>query len=268
MKLTSLDQLSHDDTEEIGPMDPNLRVVFFAHPRSGSSSLYQILQLHPALNILEEPFHENFTRWYPEQKNYHDLVRNIPSLDAQLVDIFSTYNGIKVLDYQLPRDLAVHLLQRRDCKFIFLRRKNLLQSVVSVLIAEQTQLWKKWEMTKPLEEYYRNIQPLDVHDIQQRVTYLKERLDFFESVIDARPEDTAIKLTYESIYFAPPVQRDAQIAAIWNFLKIAPIESAQLQYYLRPEEVKINSAETYAMVPNAQDVQQFCGNDVTGWLYE
>src|SRR5688572_14229881 len=249
-------------------MSSNLRIILFAHPRSGSSSLYQILQLHPELNILEVPFNENFTHWNPDNKNYRDRIHDIPSLEAQLAEIFAAYNGVKMLDYQLPDELAIHLLQRRDCKIIFLRRKNLLQSIVSVLIAEQTQLWKKWEMTKPLENYYCNLHPLDVREIQRRVAELKQHLDFFEWVIDALPDDKPIKLTYEDLYFSPPAQRDVQIAAMWNFLGVIPLESEQLQYYLQPEAVKINSAATYALVPNAHDIQRSCGNDVTGWLYE
>lgn len=89
-------------------MNSNLRIVHFAHPRSGSSSLYHILQLHPDLNNLDEPFNENFARWKPHNKNYRDFIHDIPSLDTQLADIFAAYNGLKVLDYQLPEDLAVH----------------------------------------------------------------------------------------------------------------------------------------------------------------
>ena len=249
-------------------MNTDLRIVFFAHPRSGSSSLYQILQLHPELNILEEPFNENFTRWNPHHKNYRELIHDTTSLDAQLMDIFATYNGVKVLDYQLPNELAVHLLQHRGYKIIFLRRKNLLQSVVSVLIAEQTRLWKKWEMNKPLADYYRDLHALDVRAIQQRVKDLKQHLEFFESVIAALPTGKAIKVVYEDFYFAPAIQRNAQIDAIWNFLGIKPLASEQLQYYLEPEKVKINSAATYSFLPNASDIQQLCGNDMTGWLYE
>jgi hypothetical protein len=249
-------------------MNRNIRIVFFAHPRSGSSSLYQILQLHPELNILEEPLNENFTRWNSNNKNYRELVHDIPSLDMQVAGIFTTYNGIKILDYQLPEDLAVHILQHLDCKVIFLRRKNLLQSVVSVLIAEQTHLWKRWEMTKPLDEYYRNLQPLDIQEIQQSVSALRRRLDFFESVIDARSGDAAIKLTYKDLYFSESSQQNQQIAAIWNLLTIAPLELERYQYYLRPEAVKLNSAATYARLPNAGEIQERCGNDVTGWLFE
>src|SRR5512139_3467727 len=74
-------------------------VVFLARPRSGSSSLYEILQSHPALNILEEPFNENFTRWDTGSKNYLEFVHDIPSLDAHVVEIFTKHNGIKILDY-------------------------------------------------------------------------------------------------------------------------------------------------------------------------
>ena len=249
-------------------MDPNIRVIFFAHPRSGSSSLYQILQLHPELNILEEPFNQNFTLWNSNNKNYRALVHDIPSLDMQVAEIFTTFNGIKILDYQLPADLAVHILQHRDYKIIFLRRKNLLQSVVSVLLAEQTHLWKRWEMIKPLDEYYQDILPLDIQDIQQRVTDLKHGLDFFESIIDMRSRDEVVKLTYEDLYFSEISQQNQQIDAIWSLLNIVSLELEQYQYYLRPEAVRLNSATTYALLPNAREIQASCGNDVTGWLFE
>lgn len=246
----------------------NQNILFLAHPRSGSSSLYEILQSHPALNILEEPFNENFTRWEAGNKNYIELIRDIPSLEAQIAEIFAEFTGIKILDYQLPPGLIAHLLRRADCKVIFLRRRNLLQSVVSVLIAEQTRLWKKWEMTKSLEEYYQNLQPLDIVDIQQRVAELKRRLDFFESIIDERPAHEAVKLTYEELYFSKPSRQEGQINAIWDMLGLPPLKLERHRIYLQPETARVNSTVTYAMLPNAQEIDKACGNDATGWLYE
>ena len=244
------------------------RFLFLAHARSGSSSLYEVLQSHPELNILEEPFNENFTRWNPANKNYLELVRDIPSLEAQVKEMFEIYNGIKILDYQLPPDFIAHLLRRPDCKIIFLRRRNLLQAVVSVLIAEQTRLWKKWEMTKPLEEYYRDLQPLDVADVRQRVEETKRRLDFFESVVDERAKNETVKLTYEELFFSEPTHQAKQLAAIWELLHIAALDLEQHRAYLQPEEAKINSAATYAFLPNAREIDAVCGNNLTGWLYE
>ena len=245
-----------------------VKVLLFAHPRSGSSSLYQILQLHPQLHLLEEPFNEGFTTWNPQAKNYRALAVDIPSLDAQVADILTTYTGLKMLDYQLPDPLVVHLLQRPDWTVIFLRRRNLLQAVVSVLIAQQTTVWKTWDMQQPLAAYYQNLQPLSIADIQQRVIELKQHMNHLEVVVDQRSPAATIKLVYEDLYFAPALQREAQIAALWKALKLEPLPREPLQPYLQPEQAKVNSPTTYALLPNAQEIHERCGNDVTGWLYE
>jgi LPS sulfotransferase NodH len=181
-------------------MKTDLRILLFAHPRSGSTSLYKILQLHPSINILEEPFNENFPDWDPQNKNYRELIMGIPSLDLQIVEFFQTHNGIKLLDYQLPDDLGVHILTRSDFKIIFLRRKNLLQTVVSLLISEQTRVWKRWELTKPIEAHYRNLQPLNIKEIQLRIKTLQKHLDYFETVIDKLPPKQFMKFTYEGLF--------------------------------------------------------------------
>lgn len=241
-------------------------VILFAHPRSGSSSLHQILQLHPELNILEEPFNEHFIEWNPDNKDYHSIAGDIPSLDAQLVDIFNEYSGVKVLNYQLADELAVHLLQRSDCKIIFLRRRNILQSVVSWLLAEQTQLWKRWELLQPFDDYYRNLQPLDVIEIQRRIVYLREHMDFFENIVDRLPKRKAIKVTYEELYFASPKQRQRLFDKIWKFLNINPLPQIEYQNYALPEIAKINSGATYSLIPNIDEIRACCGNDETGRL--
>ncbi len=247
-------------------MSPHRRVILFAHPRSGSSSLYQILQLHPQLNILEEPFNEGFTGWAPNNPDYLTLVHDVASLDVVLEGMFKTYNGVKVLGYQLPTEAAVHLVHRPDCAIVFLRRRNVLQSVVSVLIAHQTELWKKWEMRQPLEMYYRNLQPLDIAEVRDRVAGLQQHLDFFESVVDARTDGATIKFVYEDLYFAPPEQRNKQIDAMWTMLGLPRLDHASYQHFLRPEDAKINGPATYAWLPNAEEIDRACGSDDTGWL--
>ena len=249
-------------------MDEQLQLIFFAHARSGSSSLLKILQLHPDLHLVEEPFHEDFASWGPDNPNYRDQIHDQASLDKQLDTIFATYNGLKVLEYQLPDDLIAHLLQRPDRHVLFLRRRNLLQSVVSAMIGQQTQLWKTWDMTQPLEEYYRHLQPLDIGEVKQQISGLQEHLDYCEKTVNNRSGTPALKLIYEDLYFAPEDQRNQQIDSIWPWLGIAPLASEQLQYYLTPKTAKVNSATTYAYLPNAQEIEQECGNERTGWLYK
>jgi hypothetical protein len=63
-------------------------------------------------------------------------------------------------------------------------------------------------------------------------------------------------------------QQLQQIEAIWPFLQLPPLKDERIEYYLSPEKVKINSLETYQMIPNAQEIEDKCGSDRTGWLFK
>ena len=243
------------------------RVILFAHPRSGSSSLYQILQAHPALDILEEPFNEKFSSWAPGNKDYLDVVTDVSSFDEQLAEIFERRNGVKVLDYQLADDLNFHLLRRGDCRVVFLRRKNVLQSAVSAEIAEQTQLWKMWDAAKPRREYYRNLAPISLDAVQRRVGALHRHMSVLEAVVDALPSGQAIKLTYEGLYSDEIAARAARIDAVWDWLELPRLEPSSYEYYLG-NRVKMNAEHMYAYLPNDREIDAACGSDETGWLYE
>lgn len=259
---------SDDVTLPIKCIADELKLILFCHARSGSSSLFQILQLHPQLNILEEPFNERFNVWYPDEKNYLNLIKDRASLDEQLSEIFSKYNGIKVLQYQLPEDLYRYMLLKPECRVIFLRRMNLLQAVVSGLIAVQTQLWKRWEMDRPIDKIYANLKPLSIEDIQERIKYLHKNLDMFEEVILSRPVGTYLRLIYEDLYFSLPEQRQAYLERIFRFLEFDMIDNDTVQQYLDPKKAKINSPETYMFIPNVIEINERLGNDEIGWLLE
>jgi len=249
-------------------MDDKQRLIFIAHPRSGSSSLYQILQLHPHLNILQEPFNEGFADWSPNGKTYLDKIVDISSFDEQLADIFSQYNGLKMLDYQLDGDVLAYLLEKKELFFIFLRRRNLLQSVVSTMLANQTSVWKMWEMHQTIAESYKALKPLNISKIQSVIWETEQQLAKIERRLDNRPQETVLKFVYEDLYFTSQAQQKRQIEAIWPFLQLPPLEDDRIEYYLSPEKVKINSVESYRMLPNAQEIEEQCGNDQTGWLFK
>jgi hypothetical protein len=248
-------------------MKPDEKVLLFGHPRSGSSNLYQILQSHPALDLIEEPFNENYVKWRSGNKDYLSCVRDIETLDKQLADIFTSFNGVKVLDYQLDDPLIEHLLLRSNFLVVFIRRRNMLQTVVSNLVAVQTNLWKKWDMTRPLEAYYSGLQPLDLDDVRARVEGLSQHIRVCESILDRRADGRGLKIVYEDFYFASREEQAKNVAGLWSFLRLEPIPAADLAYYLRPELTKLNSAATYRFLPNAQDVNDLCGSDQHGWLF-
>jgi hypothetical protein len=247
-------------------MDSSHHLVIFAHARSGSSALYQILQSHPQLHLLAEPFNEGFASWYPDAPKYLERIIDIPSLDEQLEYIFQSYNGIKVLDYQLPEPISVHMLQRRDLKIIFLYRRNLLQSVVSGMLAEQSSIWQKWEIERPIQDYYQQLAPLSISDIRKHIGWSQEYHTFYGQIIAALPEDKRLILVYEDVYLGTPEERAAWLGRIWQFLNLDPVDSSAVQQYLDPHVAKMNSSETYQRIPNVDEINQQLGNDVTGWL--
>ncbi len=256
------------------------KFVLLADPRTGSGSLLGILQTHPDLRILDEPFNHNFVNWEVGNEDYRARVDGKESLDATVDQIFSEYDGFKVSGYQLhgdevgglPRDieedLVSHLLRRPEVKIVFLRRLNVLQSVVSNLIAGQTGVWQKWDMTGPVDAHYANLSPLDEADVLRRVEWLAAHLDRCESILKERSQNDWLEIVYEHFYFAALTDQEKQLNDLWEFLGVAPLDVTQIEHYLRPADARLNSTETYALVPGIDRINDRCGSEETGWLWE
>jgi hypothetical protein len=68
------------------------------------------------------------------------------------------------------------------------------------------------------------------------------------------------------VYLGTPEERASWLGRIWQFLNLDPIDSSAVQQYLDPHMAKMNSYETYQLIPNIDEINQQLGNDVTGWL--
>jgi hypothetical protein len=244
------------------------RLLLLAHPRSGSSNLYEILQLHPGLNICNEPFNENFVRWTPRNKNYRELVHDRSSLEAVLDEIFTDFNGLKLQSYQLPEEWVARLIGRPDFRVLFVHRRNVLQAVVSVLIGEQTGLWHRWDMDRPLGTYYADLRPLDIEEVRTRVQELAQHVQLLETAIERRTDGRTHKIVYEELFFAEPAEQNHALEALWKFLELDPLASDRIDYFVRPEQSKLNSPATYRLLPNADEIEDACGDNTTGHLFE
>ncbi|MEX0875353.1 MAG: hypothetical protein WD646_02400 [Actinomycetota bacterium] len=249
-------------------MARDLEFIVFAHARSGSTTLCNALQLNPQLRILIEPFNETFTQWRPGAKNYRELVKDTESLDLYLDEMFVDHNGVKALDYQMPRSIYAHMVSNPDRRVVFLKRANILQSVVSVLISEQTGVWHSWDLKDPVEERYRDLEPLSIADIRKRIGDLKREMGFYDGVISARPPEATLELTYEDLYLHGVEQRQQLLEETFAFLGVAPPPREETEKLMDPGRTKLNSDSTYLRLPNASEIQQAVGNDETGWLLD
>jgi hypothetical protein len=245
------------------------RLVLLAWPRSGSSSLWQILREHPELELMpDEPFNEQFTEWSPGNPDYLGRVRDVQTLDEVLGELFGVWRGIKVLTYQLDEEQLRHLVIRDDLRIIFIRRRNLLQIAVSDRIAKQTGVYNRWDVQggERLERRYDSLRPLDVDDLRSYVRDLTAHLAWVESILSLRSDSHTLRLTYEDLYFASREVQRAQLSALWSFLELAPIDTAHVDYHLSPRTAKLGSHGTYGQLPNAALINAALGADDTGWL--
>ena len=251
-------------------MRPDERMVLLSWPRTGSSSLWRILGAHPGLRLMaDEPFNENFIDWSPGNPDYLSRIASgVGPLFTVLDELFCTYDGVKILDYQLDDEQLTALLTRRDLHVIYLRRRNLLQTSISDRIAKQVRLWNRWDLHhgEDASERYRSLQPLDIDDLRAYITDLRTHLTWIDTVLERRTDAPVLQIRYEELFLADSDRQHEILDTLWAFLDLAPVDPSALVGYLEHRNARLGSAETYGHLPNARQINELLGSEDNGYL--
>ncbi len=242
------------------------RLVVVAHPRSGSNTVVEMLRCHPDLTILNEPFNEDFSTWLPANPDYLAQVTDVASLDQVVDGILVAYSGFKLHTYQLDMELLAHLLSRRDLHVVFLRRRNLLEAVVSSFIAEQTGLWSAWDRDRDLEAYYTDLVPAPLEDVRNLLTWTRDNLAEVAAVLRARDDGRAIELFYEELFLADRATRWQQLGSLWSHLGLSPCTDPRVGRFLENATFRMGGRATYGRLPNLAEIEATLGSDETGHI--
>jgi hypothetical protein len=242
------------------------RLVVVAHPRSGSNALVEILRCHPGLTLLNEPFNENFSSWLPANPDYRARVTDITSLDQVVDGTLAEYSGFKLHTYQLDMERLAHLLSRSDLHVMFLRRRNLLEAVVSSFIAEQTGLWSAWDRERDLEAYYTDLAPVPVEDVRELLRWTVEDLTEVAAVLRTRGDGRALELFYEDVFLADRATRWRVAESLWSHLGLPPCGNPRVGRYLENASFRMGGPATYGRLPNLAEIEASLGNDDTGHI--
>jgi hypothetical protein len=248
-----------------GPTDWPWRVVVLAHPRSGSNSLVEILDRHRDVSIVNEPFNENFASWGPNNPDYLARLVNGELFEDLLDELFAEFTGLKELSYQVDDDALAILVGRPDVKVIALRRRNVLQTAVSQVIAERTGLWKTWDAERNLDDYYRGLPPLDVAEVASRMRWTCDETARIDAAIAALAPGRLKRLDYEDLYESQPADARSVVSDIWSFLDLEPVDAPAVDHFLS-DAVRQARPSTYGQIPNLAEVEAALGNDATGHL--
>lgn len=242
-----------------------LRVVVLAHARSGSNSLVEVLDRHPELSFVNEPLNENFARWGTDNPDYAARLRSGEDFDAIVEELSSQYSAMKELISQLDDTCLDRLVRRPDIRVITLRRRNQLQTAVSQVIAEHTGLWKTWDATKPLDEHYRELPPLDLDLIEQRMRWTIGNIARVDRAVSGVDPTRVLRVVYEDVYLAPPAFQRLWLHELWSFLGLHSYDDPEILHFLS-DAVRQARPSTYGQAPNLAEIEARFGNDVTGHL--
>jgi hypothetical protein len=244
--------------------------LIFALARTGSTTLRRLLQCHPAISCLHEPFN-------PERRNPPETVSDAARLRQEVREIRKKYSGIKhvwdTAGWPFPKGSALNqeLLMQPDQRILFLNRRNVLRRLVSHQIAVQVDAWGMDDQDRTaLRE--RPLVPLDTEALGHFLAREQSAIAEHRRVI-VESGNPFLDLWYEDLFDAgtPLEGREAKLARIFAFLGLKPVRLPKhldrVRLLFDPEDGPLNSAATYRRIPGIDDVEARFGSDSTGHLF-
>ncbi|MBU0577405.1 glycosyltransferase [Patescibacteria group bacterium] len=245
--------------------------IIFTFPRTGSTTLRKLLDLHPDISCAHEPFNEDLDHVENVTNGQYKLedINDVERLNYVLDNIFKSYNCIKHLDLQLPFELNEALLKYPNSKVIFLWRKNLLQRQISNHISMQSQHWQA-DTSAILKS---KLKPIKISRLEKGINsdlkHIKEYRDYLSS-----NDVDFYELAYEDFYDLDlsEDQKLEKLNQLFSYLGVDKMEDEQLikkaKDLFNPQKTKLNSELTYKLIPNIELIEQKIGCKETGYIFK
>jgi hypothetical protein len=246
--------------------------MIFCLGRTGSTTLMRLLNRHPEINCLVEPFNPSCHLEYAPQ------ITDRRSLHTTLDQIYQLHNGIKhVADPDgwpfASTSSNYDLLEYNACRFILLTRINTLRRVVSSEIAHQAGIWHFWKLADRDAMRQFTFKDIDVGKV--RIKIKKEALFLAECRRRLRGRRRQYcELAYESI-FDNDIATDEKLSAIDDIVEFLdfPAFKSEKRYGEVAELLEVrntgsDSMSAYRRIPNIDQIDTELGCDKTGWLFK
>jgi len=246
--------------------------VIFCLARTGSTTLTRLLNLHPQIRCLEEPFNRDY------HSEYALRVTDRESLCAALDEIYQIHNGIKhVADpdgWPFENvELNCDLLDCSGCKFILLRRLNILKRLVSQEIADQTGIWHFWEESDRDAMRRATLKALNISALRSKLAEEKPFLAACRRRLKSSGKQY-YELAYESL-FGSRITRHEQLSVVNDvvaFLGLPEFDVdkryGEVSELLRVSNTGSGAQDMYHRIPNIEEIEIELGRDETGWLFK
>ena len=244
-------------------MHPDLKIAYEAFHVSASVELTNIPNVKDIIEELygfrnwEKTDSNLYCRWqkkpdmeiFPKEGNlnigsYKSLVENV-CLNPFLDKVFETYDGFKILYNQLKRNYKIwdYLSSYPELKVIHTYRKNYLDSLISLILANSSGVWQKKNMNSEIKDRPFYLPPLLVEEYFYTLDF---EIEHFTSMFR-----NSLTIEYNQIF-----DWEKTMKSIQDFLGIKYI-SMQEKY------LKRNTKKAKDLVSNYSELQSMFLN--TKW---
>ena len=241
-------------------------------PRSGSTTLARILNCHPGIDCILEPFH-------PRQGFglFHRLALSERSAHTAINMIFCRWSGLKhVWDaasgWPFPGAPEINEgIVTAAPRVIFLCRRNLLRRFISGHISNQLKYWAgtRQQFLERLEKVeLASVDPQQViGEIARDRLAIERRRELMET--SGTP---FLQIYYEDLYGEHQTAAEQRVF-LGGVLRFLGCDNVSEEVYrancaplMSPGNYRWASPETYERLPGVREIEGRAGSDETGWL--
>lgn len=246
------------------------RFVIFSLARCGSTTLMRLLRCHPKIRCLSEPFHPD--------REYLQRVKDSATLEIALREIWTTANGIRHVwnasGWPFPEgsNFNLQLLLNPGHKVVLLNRRNVLRRIISQHISAETRIWSVFDHTDRQKLLQFRFNPIEEEWVEYQLSCEKRNIENCRRLLLGSHADF-LELWYEDLYnpAATGQSRTERLDAVIDFLGYDPITDegslTRIAELFDARNTRLNSPETYRLVPGIEEVERRFGSDETGWLF-
>jgi hypothetical protein len=240
-------------------------------PRTGSTTLANLLNCHPDIKCLIEPFHP---RRYDGQ--FHRMALDCNSAEPVLNLMWHRWRGIKHVweaarEWPLPQKVNDSVILGAS-RVIVLERRNLLRRYVSGAISRQLDFWigTRQQFQARLEAaHLKRLDPAVVlQEMEKDKSAVEQRLNFIRE-----NNVPVMHLFYEDIFekeimLARQFEIMNKVLGFLGFHEVSESEfGPQWSALLDRDAYQWASPETYRLVPGIEELEREIGSDATGRLF-
>jgi hypothetical protein len=266
------------------------RILIFALARTASTTLMNIFNVHKSIYAISEPFNiknKDHIKGLGVKGICENEISSTSELDESLGRVFLEFNLVKHIwhpsgfpfkdqDHSYAFSDIVPINEYLLGKFdyvMFVKRRNILKRVVSLLMSQQSGLWDSYWIESIAKRKNYSYEPLKMSTIEWYIKFEQFYLNYFKQAL-VKKNIKYMEITMEDLFESnltveERIEKYFEMSEFIELPKKYNYDQMNLigEYLTSPRHIQ-NSMGSYKGVPNAMEIEEAFGSDETGWLFK